>query len=234
MAELLEVIGQCDFFKKLDPAAQAQVVNAGIIRRFQPKTYILHEGEAASHFHIIIEGRVKLTQITPEGHQIIVTYMGPGNGLGIIVALSNMDYPLSAEVVELCTTLLWDQATTEALMRRYPQLAINGMRMVAHQFKALSNRYRELATERVERRIARALLRLLRHAGRDTGEGVLIDMPLSRQDVAELTGTTLFTVSRMLRGWEDAGIVRLGREQVIIVDAHRLIVIAEDLPQRFS
>jgi CRP-like cAMP-binding protein len=87
-----------------------------------------------------------------------------------------------------------------------------------------------VATERVERRIAHALLRLVRQAGRRVEAGVEIDFPLSRQDVAEMTGTTLHTVSRTLSAWESQGIVESGRQQVVIRKPHALVAIAEDLP----
>jgi CRP-like cAMP-binding protein len=87
-----------------------------------------------------------------------------------------------------------------------------------------------LATERVERRIAHGLLRLARQIGRDVDGGVLIDLTLSRQDIAEMTGTTLYTVSRTLSGWEQRGIVRTGRERVLVRRLDELQAIAEDLP----
>jgi CRP-like cAMP-binding protein len=116
------------------------------------------------------------------------------------------------------------------LMMRYPELAINALRVMAKRVQEFQDRYRELATERVERRIARALTRLARQAGRRTDEGVLIDLTLTRQDVAEMTGTTRFTISRTLAEWEQQGIVSVGRERIIITQPHALVTIAEDLP----
>jgi CRP-like cAMP-binding protein len=92
------------------------------------------------------------------------------------------------------------------------------------------DRVRELSTERVERRIARALIRLVRQAGKKVQEGVLIDLPLSRQDLAEMSGTTLFTVSRTLSQWESKGLIQSGRERVVVRNPHGLVSIAEDLP----
>jgi CRP-like cAMP-binding protein len=116
-------------------------------------------------------------------------------------------------------------------MERMARLAINALHSVTQRTHELQDRYRELATERVERRVARALLRLVRQTGRRQPEGgVLIDMPLSRQDVAEMTGTTLYTVSRILSHWEQLGLVAGAREQVVILSSHGLVAIAEDLP----
>ncbi len=100
--------------------------------------------------------------------------------------------------------------------------------MYAH-VQEMHARFRELATERVERRVARALLRLASQAGRRLADGVLIDLPLSRQEIAEMTGTTLFTVSRLLSEWERRGMIDAGRERVVIRNPHELVLIAEDI-----
>ena len=116
------------------------------------------------------------------------------------------------------------------LMEQFPPIAFKAMRHMADQIQELQDRVRELSTERVERRIANALLRLAQQTGQKTPEGVLINLPLSRQDLAEMTGTTLYTVSRILSRWEQEEIVDTGRERVLIRVPHRLVIIAHDLP----
>jgi CRP/FNR family transcriptional regulator, nitrogen oxide reductase regulator len=106
------------------------------------------------------------------------------------------------------------------------------MQVLAGHVREFQNRYRELATERVERRLARTVLRLASQVGRKTDEGVLLDLPLTRQDLAEMSGTTLFTVSRILSQWEDQELVRAGRERLVIRFPHGLVSIAEDLKSR--
>lgn len=84
-----------------------------------------------------------------------------------------------------------------------------------------------MATEQVDQRVAHALLKLVKQTGKKTVEGILIDFPISRQDIAEMTGTTLHTVSRLLSAWEDQGLVKSGRQKVTVVEPHRLLLIAE-------
>lgn len=201
---------------------------------FKRGEFLFHQGEPAVAFYVIIEGRVRLSQVTPEGHQVIIRFVGPGDGLGIIVVLSNTTYPLAAEAVADTTALRWGYEAAIELMAEFPRLALNGMRLVAGRFQDLQNRYRELATERVEQRVARALMRLARQTGKRTEEGVLLDLPLSRQDLGEMTGTTLYTVSRILSGWEQAGLITSGRERIVICNPHGLVAIAEDLPNKKS
>jgi CRP-like cAMP-binding protein len=113
------------------------------------------------------------------------------------------------------------------LIERVPRLAANAMATIGGRLQDAHTRIRELATEAVERRVAHALLRLVRQAGRKTEDGVVIDFPLTRQDIAEMTGTTLHTVSRLLSAWETKGLVASQRRQVTVRDPHGLVLIAE-------
>jgi CRP-like cAMP-binding protein len=107
---------------------------------------------------------------------------------------------------------------------------LNALEHTADIIVQLQDRVRELQTERVERRVARALLRLANQSGKRIEAGILIDMPLSRQDLAEMTGTNLYSVSRILSGWEKQGLVETGRERVVLTMPHQLVMIAEDMP----
>jgi len=228
--EYEDLLKKSPLFKGADAAELRAALQVSGRNHLTRGEFYFHQGEPADHFYVIVEGRVRLSQLTPEGHQVIIHFMGPGDGMGIIVALSNTTYPLSAEVVTDCVVLSWDYEATINLMKQYPRLALNGLRLVAGRFHELQNRYRELSTERVERRVARAVLRLASQSGRRTEKGVLLDLPISRQDLGEMTGTTLYTVSRILSGWEQRGLIETGRERIIIRTPHDLVIIAEDLP----
>ncbi len=232
--EALQYLQQLDFFRELTPADLTQILRAARCRRVPQGAFFFLQGEQATTFYVLLQGRVKLTQITPEGHQILIRFVGAGGGIGVIAALSRVEYPLSAQAIEPCIALAWDGETLAGLMRRYPVLALNALGLVSRRMQELQDRLRELMTERVERRIARALLRLVRQAGRRVEQGVLIDMALSRQDLAEMTGTTLYTVSRVLSRWEQVGLIESGRARILIRAPHELVVIAEDLPVESS
>ena len=118
----------------------------------------------------------------------------------------------------------------QATLVAHPRVTKNLLRFATRVVQTSHNKIRELSTERVERRIARALSRLASQLGRQTEEGILLDFPLSRQDLAEMTGTTVFTVSRTLKEWERQEILLLGRERIVITAPHQLISIGEDLP----
>jgi CRP-like cAMP-binding protein len=220
-----------ELFKELQPTELASVAQAGRRRRAKANSYLFRQGDPSSAIYILVEGQVKLSQVTPEGHQVLLRVAGPGDLLGAVAVLEDSRYPATAQAADDCRLLSWDGAAMLALMQRFPQVAINALRIVSGRVREFQDRYRELATERVERRLARALLRLAGQAGRKTPDGVLIDLALTRQDLAEMTGATRFTISRMLTEWESRGIIEASRVRVLIKRPHELVVIAEDLPQ---
>lgn len=113
------------------------------------------------------------------------------------------------------------------LMRQYPDLAINMLRIILKRIDDVQYRYLELSTEHVEQRIGRSLLRIMQHAGHKCRDGIRIDFPISHQDLADYTGTTLYTVSRTLSAWEKRGWITSKREQITITDPHALVSVAE-------
>jgi CRP-like cAMP-binding protein len=227
--EIREVVAQCSLLAGLTPVEQSKVIANGRLYHAAQGSYFFHQGEDAITLHIIAAGQVKLTQVNESGSQVIVNYFGPGNGLGIIVALIKMAYPLSAEAVEPCTTIAWHRDTMKRLMLDIPQLALNGLEMIGGRFVNLQDRFNDMATRQVEQRVARALLRLVRQFGKRVEQGVLIDLALSRQNLAEMTGTNLYQVSRILSKWEKAGLVSCQRQTIILCKAHELVIIGEDL-----
>jgi CRP-like cAMP-binding protein len=150
--------------------------------------------------------------------------------VAVVAAFACAKYPLTAVAVVPTRALAWSSAALRRALEAHPKVALNLLEMLSERLCELQKRFRELATLRVEQRVARALLRLVRQAGRQTPEGVLVDLPLSREDLAKMTGTTLFTVSRVMSAWEARQIVASGRERVVIRSPHELVSIAEDVP----
>jgi len=227
--QVQEVIKKSALFAGLSPVEQDNVLANGRFHQVAQGNYFFQQGEDSLVMYIIASGRVKLTQINENGDQIIVSYFGPGQGLGIIVALSGLPYPLSAEAIEACEAVAWHHDTMKQLMLHSPRLALNGLEMVAGRFVRLQESFSDLATKQVEQRVARTLLRLVRQFGKRIDTGLLIDIPLSRQSLAEMTGTNLYNVSRILSKWERGGLVSCQREQVTLCKAHELVVIGEGL-----
>ena len=226
----LDNLAATPLFRGLSANEVQTVAAVAHIRKTATDEFIFYQGDPATHIFILRNGRAKITQINPDGQQILMRLIGPW-GLFAVIALTETDeYPASAQATEISETLVWSKEDLLKLVEQIPPLSLNIMRLMGKHIKEFQDRFRELATERVERRLARALLRLANQTGRKTDHGVLIDFPLSRQDLAEMTGTTLYTVSRILSQWETHELILSGRERVTVCNPHGLVRIAEDLP----
>ncbi len=224
-----QILAGVRLFQGLDEAALQAVAAAASGVDKERNAAFFRQGDQARTLFVIRRGRVKVTQITPEGHEVVVRYAGTGDLFGCVPLYGGKDYPATATAVTRCEALAWDRPTMDRLMERFQPIAINALELLGAELAELRSRYRELATERVEQRVARALLRLVHQAGRRAPAGILIEFPISRQDLAGLTGTTLHTVSRILSGWEQQGLIESGRRRIVIRKPHGLVAIAEDL-----
>lgn len=227
----LQMLSGAGFFAGLDTEALAVVLEAADEQRVDAGTVFFRQDDPATKLYLLTMGRVKLTQLTPEGQQVLLRIVERGEMFGGIAVLTQAACPVTAEAAEDCLFLMWTGSTMHRLIEKLPQIALNALQHMSSRVQDLQHRVRELATERVEQRIARALVRLAAQAGERTSEGVRIAMSLTRRDLGELTGSTLYTVSRTLSRWESNGLIKSGRERVVICKPHELTAIAEDLPR---
>ena len=227
----MAAVSRMGIFLGLDASALAEVLAAATLATAQAGEAYVCQGDPAHRFYLLVSGRVRLSQVTPEGQQVVMRFIAPGEEFGIVAILGRLPYPVTAEAVEPAVALAWSGEAFNRLILRHPQIGLNGMAMLAERVREFQDRLREAGTQRVERRVANLLLRLARQAGRSVAEGVLIDLPLSRQDMAEMAGTTLFTVSRTLASWEERGIISSARKRVTLLQPHALVAVAEDLPE---
>jgi CRP-like cAMP-binding protein len=217
-AALIAVLHRCILFQGLDSPALDAIAGVGHARAVRDGAFFFFQDAPAARLYVLLAGRVKFTQVTATGQQVLVRLGGPGDVFGTVAALGDAVYAASAQAVGSCSALGWESAVIAGLLEQYPRLALNALRFLAGRLSEFQDRARELATERAEQRVAHALLRLAAQLGRPVPGGVLLDLPLTRQDIAELTGTTLFTASRILRRWEQQGLITSGRAQVILRD----------------
>jgi len=200
------------------------------IRRFSLGEAVFEQGAAATHFFLLLHGRLKVTQVTPDGQQIIVRVVHPGDIFGFAKALQRQDYPGTPTAASESLVICWPTEVWDLFVETNPHLAVNAMHAIGQRLQEAHTRIREMATEEVEYRVAHAVLRLIGQAGKTDGTGIRIDFPISRQDIAEMTGTTLHTVSRILSAWETKGFVKGGRQKLLVRDAAALRLLAEGSP----
>lgn len=207
-----------------------------LMARFKRATHdadetLFMEGEPAHAFHLVASGKIKVVQSSPDGHEVLLHVFERGGILGALPTIGEGTYPASAVTLEPAVTYFITAEDFNRFMVDHPSIMRRLLLFATRMLQSSHRRLRELATERVERRIARSLARLASQLGEEQEEGIIIQAPLSRQDLADMSGTTLFTISRTLKEWQRQGIVKAGRKEVIILQPHRLIAIAEDLPE---
>lgn len=221
-----------DLFEKVEESQLNRILEDSRLVRFEQGEILFIQEDPAEVFYVLVEGRIKLSQLTTEGDQVTLHYLSPGEAFGIIAVLREINYPVTAQAVEDCTCLAWSEKKMKNWIITYPQVALNSIRILSKFILNFQDRIRELSTERVERRIARSLLRLAMHGGKQTKDGITLGFKLTRQDIAEMSGTTLYTVSRTLSKWEGLGLVDCRYTSIMIREPHELTNIAEDIEEK--
>jgi CRP-like cAMP-binding protein len=163
---------------------------------------------------------VKLTQLSPNGNEVILWMNSSGDAVGVPADSAASSHTCSARAMEQCRALTWEYTRLQNLLAEYPQIRNNINQILSSRLNELEERFREVATEKVAKRLALALLRLLKQVGKQSQGGV--EIALSREELAQMTGTTLFTISRILSKWGEEGFVLPRREAVLVRDAQRL------------
>jgi len=196
-------------------------------RRFDKGAAPFEQGAPADSFFLLLDGHVQASKLTPDGRQIIVRYIGPGELFGIAAQIRETTYPATAKAVVESLTLVWPSSIWPELAAKFPALSSGLLQAFGARLADANARVIEMATEPVERRLARALLKLAAQSGRPVEGGVEIDFPLTRQELGEMIGATLFSVSRLLKAWETEGLIAGGRARIVVRRSDRLSAIAE-------
>jgi CRP-like cAMP-binding protein len=202
--------------------------------RFPKDAEVFAQEEDANFFFLLLSGHIRVVRTSPGGHQVIARYINEGELFGIAMAMGRTTYPATAVAAVDCVVLSWPNSAWPELQSRFPAFGTSTYRTIGARLEETQAQVMEMSTQQVEQRIAHALLRIVSQSGRKTDAGIEIDFPITRQDIAEMTGTTLHTVSRLLSAWEDEGIVTGGRQKVTVTDPHALMLVAENRRKRPS
>jgi CRP/FNR family transcriptional regulator, nitrogen oxide reductase regulator len=221
------LIADIPVFAGLTTAEREEVVREARSARYPKDSAVFDQGAGAHSFFVLLHGHLRVEKTTPQGDQIVVRYVSAGELFGVAQALALKTYPATAIAAVDSVALSWPSAAWSRLVARFPSIGASALQTVGNRLQDTQARVLEMSSEQVEQRVAHALLRLARQAGRKVARGVEIDFPISRQDVAEMTGATLHTVSRILSAWEQRGLVEGGRQRIVLRDPHRLFGLAE-------
>jgi CRP/FNR family transcriptional regulator, nitrogen oxide reductase regulator len=230
LGDRVDFLGGAPLFGQLPQPVLEQVAAHMRVKRVARGGFVFLEGTPASSLNVLARGRVKVIRETDEGQEVILRLIQAGEIFGGAGGWGEDSYPASARAQEDAVVLQLPAEAFTDLIAHQPAFALAVVRELSQRLRIAEARIRELQTERVERRIARALLRLANKTGVKSQTGIELGSPLTRQDLAELAGTTLSTASRTLSAWDQQGIIAAGRERVTILRPHDLVNIAEDLP----
>lgn len=202
-----------------------EIASCARARTFARNEILFCEGQPVRSLILLETGSVKLTQLSPGGHEVLMWMSGSGEAVNVNADPISCNHTCSARAMEHCRALVWEYQKLQALLNQYPQLRRNITRILAGRLKELEERFREVATERVARRLALTLLRLMKQVGKPSVDGIQVS--LKREELAQMTGTTLYTISRVLSRWAERGFVVPLREGVVVNDPARLEKISD-------
>lgn len=216
------------FFAQLERAAWDEIARSSHVVRLRKGEAAFAQDEQPANLLMVLNGRLKATHVTPSGGRVVIRLMGPGDLAGHIYLFSDKPCAATATALTEVILLAWPKCVFQELMSKHPPLALAVIGNMAKFLEEADARVREAATERVERRVAHAILRLVRQAGRRVEGGIEISFPVTRHDIALMSGTNLYTVSRILSAWQDRGIVSGGRQHLVLREPHALVKVAEE------
>lgn len=214
--------GLSPLFRGLTAADVAAIVGAARAREYRAHAWICREVEKPREFFLLESGLLRLNLITPEGHEVLLRIVKPNEVFGYIALNGNVSGAYSAITLQPCRILAWDAVRLQLLLRAVPNAAINLLNVAADDVERLYERTRALLTLPARERVRWALGKLAYTVGTKTSNAIVIDHGIHQRDVADLAGTTIFTVCRELGKLEQQEIVKRKRGRIVVVQPEKL------------
>ena len=215
-------VEQFPLFANISGADCGEIVSRARERQFSRHQTIFMEGDPVRDIILLISGSAKITQLGQNASTVILRIVGPGE---IVDVVGLSEHCSTAQALSDSTALVWDTNAFEGLAALYPAFSWNMVKLVSRHLTELEERYREVSTEKVAARLSHQLTRLLQQVGPQP-DGTL-EINLSREELAQLTGTTSFAVGRLLSEWEQRGVVSTRRGTVSVQDVETLREVSE-------
>lgn len=220
-----QILARVDLFTDIHQNDLQKIASKAVLVSLSKNEVFFHQGEPSDRIYLLTEGHVKMIQIHHDGQQIMLRVCLAIEMFGAIALGQVESYPATAIAMDDCQAAYWTRSDLTDLVLQIPQLASNSLRFMAEHLQLMQDRYRLLATEHVEQRLAHHLIELLTAGGKPVDEGIWVGVALSQQELAEMIGTTLYTVSRLLKQWQNNQIVTCKREHIVVRDLPALIAI---------
>ena len=227
MPEILEeVLRRTIIFRRLSPEDRQRLASVSSVRDFEKGATLFSEGDASDSLYTVIEGHVKVFKTTARGTDVILEIFGPGDPVGAVAVYESRPYPASAVALEPTRCLLIPRQAFFSLLETHPTLVRGLLVGLTHRLGELTNRLTELSGGRVEPRLARFFLKLADDIGQHREGGTFIPLALSRQELADMIGTTIETSIRIMSRWGKQDVVRTEKDGFLVVDRSALEAVA--------
>jgi CRP/FNR family transcriptional regulator len=221
-----ELLRKTPIFSRLSPPDRQAIAETARVREFARGETLFEQDSPSDAFYAIASGRVKIFKMMPNGKDVILEVFGPGDPLGAVAVYMDRPFPASAAAIEDTTCVIIPRAAFFRLIDTQPSLVRGLLLGLTVRLVELTNRLAELTGGRIEPRFARLLLKLASEMGRQERGGTFIPLALSRQELADLTGTTIETCIRIMSRWNKDGIVRTEKDGFVVLDRAQLDRIA--------
>lgn len=215
-------------FRRLTLEDRATVARASTVKHYPKGETIFEQGMPSDAFFTIVTGRVKISKMLPTGKDLIIEVFGTGDPLGAVAAYDGRPFPASAIALEDTTCLIIPRAVFFRLLEEHPSLVRGLLLGLTARLVELTNRLAEFSSGKIEPRFARLFLKLGREMGRQERGGIFVPMALSRQELADMTGTTIETCIRIMSRWGKQDIVRTEKDGFVLVGIKQLETIGEE------
>jgi CRP-like cAMP-binding protein len=223
---VLAAIRSTAMFRGLTPEVQRQLASLATVRDYARGDYLWREGDPSDSLTIILKGQVKIVRQMEQG-DVIYEIFGEGEPVGAIAVYNYMPYPAAGVALEPVSVLALARREYFELLDRYPDFARGVIRELTRMVLALTRKLDEMRGQKVDVRVAQLFLTLAERMGQETGEGIEIPIHLSRQEVADLVGTTVESAIRVLSRWGREGVLLTGEKRFVIPSRDRLRAVAE-------
>lgn len=226
VAPLDDILRRTTIFRGLSAEDRQRLAAVAAVRTFDRGDCLFREGDASDLLYTLISGRVKVFKTTPHGTEVILEIFGSGDPVGAVAVYESRPYPASATALEPTMCLVMPQPAFLSLLENHPSMVRGLLTGLTHRLVELTNRLAELSTGRIDARLARFFLKLADNIGRPAAGGTFIPLALSRQELADMIGTTIETSIRIMSRWSKQGLVRTEADGFLLVDRTALETIA--------
>lgn len=204
-------------------ASEAKEISPYLVpARFRKKETIFSEGDPPDWLYVVKKGKVKITKLSQGGKEIILEIIAPVDFFGGVAVMRGFPYPANAVAMEETEVLKISRKNLLNIMDRFPSLMYCMATNIGDRIKGSHEALKSIALEKVESRIASLLIKLADKAGEKSEDGLLINMRLTKQDLAEMVGTTVETSIRTMSKFSKAGILASKSGKIVIRDLDKL------------